>query len=62
MLCHSCEAVQVNGILVHEHGCPDRYRNESVPCFYCGFDYLAESLDEYRNHTRMCPDCRETEK
>lgn len=60
MLCRSCAAVHVNGILVHEHGCPDRYLNETVSCFECGCHYIADSLNEYRNRYRICPDCRES--
>ena len=59
MLCPSCSAVHINGILVHEYGCPDRYLHETVACFECGREYIADSLGEYRNRHRVCSDCRE---
>jgi hypothetical protein len=57
-LCHSCAAIHVNGVLVHEAGCPEAFRDYTVPCYYCGCNYKAESNAEYHNRHRICPDCR----
>lgn len=43
--CSQCEAICVNGIPIHETGCP----NEPSQCFECG-DFIP------RNH-RYCAEC-----
>lgn len=47
MKCDQCEALMINGIFCHEHGCPNtkkRYNKEEdiwdtmVTCRICGYD------------------------
>lgn len=41
--CNSCSPLSVNGRLVHEAGCPDRWKDVPVPCWGCGFNHYAPS-------------------
>ena len=34
--CRSCSAAMINGVLCHEHGCPDAWRDQLTPCAECG--------------------------
>ena len=34
--CSQCEALAINGVGTHEHGCPNRPRY--VECYVCGYD------------------------
>lgn len=34
-MCTSCNAVGINGILCHEHGCPEA-KDRRKTCFECG--------------------------
>lgn len=52
--CDSCEPSVINGVLCHEHGCPDAWRDYERSCDACGFDYLPAEAYE-----RMCPECAE---
>lgn len=52
MLCNSCDATYINGVLCHEHGCPDAWRNRSRECSECGCDFTPE--DRYQT---VCNDC-----
>lgn len=36
MRCNSCELLVINGIVCHEVGCPDRWRDEIRECGECG--------------------------
>ncbi len=33
-MCQSCEALTINGLYCHEHGCPDAWKD--VKCKLCG--------------------------
>lgn len=35
-MCASCEALMINGVLCHEHGCPDAWRDYERECKWCG--------------------------
>ena len=50
--CDGCSPAMVNGKLCHEHGCPDSWRDYSVPCRECGCNFLRSE-----RHQRVCPDC-----
>jgi hypothetical protein len=52
--CNGCTPVKVNGVLCHEQGCPDAWRDYSVPCRECGVRF-------YREHRLQtyCKDCVE---
>lgn len=34
--CEQCDSATVNGVFVHEQGCPDTWRNEVRECRVCG--------------------------
>ncbi|NOQ21620.1 MAG: hypothetical protein GQ565_03075 [Candidatus Aegiribacteria sp.] len=34
--CDSCNPDMINGVLCHEHGCPDAWRDQKIACFSCG--------------------------
>ena len=37
--CDSCDAVMINGVYCHEHGCPDGWRDQPEECFWCGTEF-----------------------
>jgi len=45
-MCDSCEAVMLNGVLCHEHGCPDSWRNYKRECNWCGRAFLPGHRDQ----------------
>ncbi len=38
-MCNSCEALTINGVYCHEHGCPDAYQTEVRECQWCGSEF-----------------------
>jgi|GEM_PF-1957580 len=40
--CNGCNLPMVNGVLCHEHGCPDAWRDRQVECRECGFEFYPE--------------------
>ena len=34
-MCDSCEVVRINGVLCHEAGCPEAYKDEVRGCKWC---------------------------
>jgi hypothetical protein len=50
--CDSCSPCRINGVLCHEAGCPDAWRDHAVSCFECGCDFYPESRRQ-----RVCADC-----
>ena len=44
--CSSCELMSINGIVCHETGCPDAWRDSKRECKWCGSDYKPE--DRYQ--------------
>lgn len=54
--CDGCSPCMVNGVLCHEHGCPDAWRDQPVACFECGCDFLPSDSGQ-----RTCPDCLQPE-
>lgn len=54
--CRSCEVLTINGILCHEHGCPDAWRTETRECKWCGSEFKPEDRNQ-----RFCDeDCAES--
>jgi hypothetical protein len=53
-MCASCEALRINGVLCHEAGCPDAWKDYTRECFECGCDFQPSS-----RHQRTCMDCLE---
>lgn len=53
--CTSCTPAVVNGrVLVHEHGCPDAWRDAARECRECGSTFSPASRFD-----RVCDDCTE---
>ncbi len=50
--CNGCNPSTINGVLCHESGCPDAWRDYTRECFECGCDFLRES-----RHQNTCEDC-----
>jgi len=50
--CDGCSPVRVNGILCHETGCPDGWRDRAADCVLCGCDFMPEERGQ-----NICPDC-----
>ena len=48
-MCNSCETLTINGVLCHEIGCPDSYKDENRECKWCGQDFTPE-----QNHQVCC--------
>jgi hypothetical protein len=46
-MCQSCEALTINGVLCHEHGCPDAWRDYKRKCAWCGQEFIPEN--KYQN-------------
>ena len=54
-LCQSCEVKVINGVFVHERGCPDRWVDEIRTCKWCGQEYSPNDiLDDF-----CCTECGE---
>lgn len=53
--CDGCSPSMIQGVLCHERGCPDAWRDYRVGCFECGFSFYPESRDH-----RICQDCMES--
>ena len=49
MPCQSCEALTINGVYCHEHGCPDAHRDTLRECAWCGTTFQPEEP-----HQRVC--------
>jgi hypothetical protein len=39
--CNSCSPSRINGVLCHESGCPDAWRDRPLTCISCGATYYA---------------------
>ena len=50
--CDGCNPSGINGVLCHEAGCPEAWRDRAVECFECGCDFYPK--EPYR---RVCEDC-----
>ncbi len=37
--CDSCLMLSINGIVCHELGCPDAWRDEKRSCYNCGCEF-----------------------
>jgi hypothetical protein len=51
--CNSCIPVVINGVLCHEHFCPDAWRDEVRECKECGTKFHPED----RTQTCCCQHC-----
>jgi hypothetical protein len=50
--CDGCNPSRINGVLCHEAGCPEAWRDHAVACRECGCDFYPE--ERFR---RVCEDC-----
>ena len=42
-MCEQCEAVMINGVYCHEHGCPIAWKDIEIECTWCGRIFIPES-------------------
>ena len=42
-MCKSCDAVMINGVYCHEHGCPDAWKDYIRECKWCGQEFIPDS-------------------
>jgi len=38
-MCDSCVVARINGVLCHEIGCPDMWKDEIRECKWCGLKF-----------------------
>jgi hypothetical protein len=50
--CDGCSPARINGVLCHEQGCPEAWRDYAIACRECGCEFLREE-----RYQRTCPDC-----
>lgn len=71
--CDGCSPARINGVLCHETGCPQAWRDQPKECYECGCDVyspgrLATSVicedcqqianeDYYEDHSDFCGEC-----
>ena len=41
-MCKSCEQLRINGVVTHEIGCPDAWRDYTRECNWCGQPFKPE--------------------
>ena len=45
--CDGCNPAMINGVLCHEHYCPDAWRDYGRTCKWCGAQFQPEDQDQY---------------
>ena len=55
MSCPSCELLTINGVVCHETGCPEAWKDYSRECKWCGGDFIPEE----RLQDCCCDECSE---
>lgn len=50
--CDSCNPAMVNGVLCHEQGCQDAWRDYLAECRECGMEFYPEERGD-----RLCSGC-----
>lgn len=50
--CDGCAPAFINGILCHETGCPDAWRDNAIECLECGCDFIRSEKTQ-----TLCDDC-----
>lgn len=40
--CTQCQAMMINGVRCHEHGCPEAWRDRRVECKECGQEFYPD--------------------
>lgn len=46
MLIHCCEKLRINGVLTHEIGCPEAWRDYEQECKWCGQSFKPEEMGQ----------------
>ena len=55
-MCDACEALMINGVLCHETGCPDAWRDQKRECRECRYEFVPE--DRYQVYcSEECAAC-----
>lgn len=55
-MCDSCDALTINGVYCHEHGCPDAWKDSVRECKWCGNPFQLEE-----QHQKCCSEeCAES--
>lgn len=44
--CDSCAIAVINGLVCHEHGCPDAWRDETRQCRWCGAEFYPKDKSQ----------------
>lgn len=52
-MCDSCQALMINGVLCHETGCPDAWKDYKRECEWCGQKFSPET----RHQSCCCDEC-----
>lgn len=65
-MCSSCEVLRINGMVCHETGCPEAWKDYTINCKWCGEEFKPE--EKYQDccshtctvayHNLSC-DCKE---
>lgn len=50
--CDGCSPGMVNGVLCHEYGCPDQWRDYTINCRGCDYEFFPQD-----KHMAICPNC-----
>lgn len=50
--CDGCTPSMVNGVLCHEQGCEESWRDKRIECWDCGYEFFPQLQTEGR-----CCDC-----
>jgi hypothetical protein len=45
-MCKHCRALMINGVMCHEHGCPDAWKDHTRECPECGREFVPEAPDQ----------------
>lgn len=44
--CDSCQVLVINGLICHETGCPESYKDDVRDCKWCGQNFKPESMHQ----------------
>jgi len=45
-MCKSCEILIIQGVICHEKGCPDAWKDETRECKWCGQIFKPEKANQ----------------
>ena len=55
-VCHSCNLLRINGLVTHEIGCPEAWKDYTRECAWCGQEFKPET----EHQDCCCDDCAES--